>query len=310
MIDPAVASRTVVPLFLLAGAGWLARRTGILGAEGPRALNAYLYWFALPALFTVDLSRMRFGAPQLPFAAACVLPLLVALAGVGAAAALLRLDRRATALLAVATIFGSLAFFGIPFVLFAFPGTEAEHLGTFAAAVTSVPAVGASLAFLEASRLEGRGLADGARTVAARLARNPLLLSIAAGLALSALGLRLPFPVERPLHMLGTTTATVAFFMLGAALHGRRYPRLALAAGLALLRLVLLPLVALAATALLGVEGLERDVVVLMHGMPVAVAMLVLAERYDLYPEFAGSVILVSSVGAAFTLNVWLGLLQ
>jgi predicted permease len=308
-IDPAVALNTLVPISLLAGAGLLARATGVLRAEDPRVLNAYLYWFALPALFVVDLSRLRLGRDDLPFLAACVLPLVVAAAVVLALAVLLRLSRRATAFVLTGTVFGSLAFFGIPFVIFARPGAAAEALATLAAATASVPAVLFSIAVLEYARLEGGSFLAGLRAVARGLARNPLILSIAAGLALSLLGLRLPGPVERPLHMLGTTTATVAFFMLGATLWGRSYEGLRLGAAIALLRLAALPALALGTAAALGLQGVERDVAVLMHGMPVAVSMLVLSERYDVHPRLVASLVLISSLGAAVSLNLWLAVL-
>ena len=97
--------------------------------------------------------------------------------------------------------------------------------------------------------------------------------------------------------------------MLGAFLYGRRYVNLRLAAGLALLRLVLLPLAALAVAEFAGLAGLERTVSVLMSGMPVAVSLLVLSERYDFHPGTIASLVLLSSVGSALTLNLWLLLL-
>jgi hypothetical protein len=141
------------------------------------------------------------------------------------------------------------------------------------------------------------------------LSRNPLLIAIAAGTALAAAGVHLPSPIERPLHMLGTTTATVAFFMLGVFLYGRRYVNLAPAAGLALLRLGVLPLVALAVAELAGLAGQQRTTAVLMNGMPVAVSMLVLSERYAFHPQTIASLVLLSSLGSALTLNLWLWIL-
>jgi len=210
---------------------------------------------------------------------------------------------------AVSTVFGSLAFFGIPFVMFALPGPEAERLAALGAAATSLVAVTITISLLEVARLEAPGFIAGVRVVVPRLARNPLLLSVAAGAALSLAGVRLPQPVERPLHMLGTTTATVSFFMLGATLYGRRYTNLGAAAGLALLRLVLLPLAALGVAALLELGGLERTIVVLLSGMPAAVSLLVLSERYDFHRETIASLVLLSSTGSAVTLNLWLALL-
>ena len=46
-----------------------------------------------------------------------------------------------------------------------------------------------------------------------------------------------------------------------------------------------------------------------MSGMPVAVSLLVLSERYDFHPETIASLVLLSSVGSALTLNLWLLLL-
>lgn len=304
-----VAARAVVPIALLVGAGLAARAAGVLRAGDARVLNAYIYWFALPALFVVDLAGMNLDRAGVRFVLAGAAPVLAATAVIAVLAAALRLARGTFVLLAVSTAFGSLAFFGIPFMIFAFPGREAERLATIAAAGISVPAVAVTVALLEYSRLEGPGFLAGLRLVGSRLGRNPLLLSIAAGTALSLAGASLPPLIERPLHMLGTTTATVAFFMLGASLYGRRYVNLAPAAGLALLRLGLLPLLALGAASLAGLGGMERTTAVLMNGMPVAISLLVLSERYGFYAETIASLVLLSSVGSAVTLNLWLAYL-
>ena len=58
-----------------------------------------------------------------------------------------------------------------------------------------------------------------------------------------------------------------------------------------------------------GVGGLERTIVVLMSGMPVAVSLLVLSERYDFHPDTIPSLVLLSSCGSALTLNAWVWVL-
>ena len=47
------------------------------------------------------------------------------------------------------------------------------------------------------------------------MARNPLPVSIALGILVSALGLPLPTPVERWLDLLGTAAAPCALFAIG-----------------------------------------------------------------------------------------------
>jgi len=109
--------------------------------------------------------------------------------------------------------------------------------------------------------------------------------------------------------MLGGTTSTVAIFMLGVFLYGRKYTNIVRAFELSLLRIVFLPIVALLTTMLFNLPDVERSVLVLMHGMPVAISMIVLSERYDFYKETIASLILISSLGAGVYLNLWLLLL-
>ncbi|MEM2922177.1 MAG: hypothetical protein QXF26_07660 [Candidatus Bathyarchaeia archaeon] len=63
---------------------------------------------------------------------------------------------------------------------------------------------------------------------------------------------------------------------------------------LTLLRVVFLPTVALLTTMLFNLSGVEESILVLMHGMPVAVSMIVLSGRYDFYKETIASLILFS----------------
>jgi predicted permease len=146
--------------------------------------------------------------------------------------------------------------------------------------------------------------------VALRLTRNPLVISIALGAFVSFLRVPIPFAISKPLHMLGGTTATVAIFMLGVFFYGRQYKQLAWAFGISLLRMILVPLIALGTVVSLGLEHLESSVVVLMNAMPMAISMVVLSERYQFYQELIASVILVSSILGGLYLNGWLALLN
>jgi len=75
------------------------------------------------------------------------------------------------------------------------------------------------------------------------------------------------------------------------------------------MRILLLPLLALAVAQLLGIHGIQRSVLVLMHAMPSAVSLIVLSERYEFHPELIASLVLVSSLLAVVHLNVWLHVL-
>ncbi len=299
---------TVVPILLLIGAGFLSRKMGALKSGDERVLSAYVYYFALPALFLVNIAETSFTEETLIFGIAGLTPVFVALTVYVLLYFIFRFQKSTLYLLILSTIFGSLAFFGIPFVTFAFP-TEGERLATTFAAFIAMISVPVSLTVLEMYKFEKTQAWEGTRKVAFKLLKNPLILSILFGFLLSLIGVKVPVPISTSLHMLGGTTSAVAIFMLGVFLYGRKYTNIVKALKLSLLRIVYLPTIAFLAVKFFGVIGVESSVLVLMHGMPVAISMIVLSERYDFYKETIASLILASTLGATVYLNVWLVLL-
>ncbi len=301
--------RTIIPILLLIGTGLFSRKLGILKSGDERVLSAYLYYFALPALFFVNMAETNFTEETFRFIFAGIIPVFVALVICIFLYSTFRFSKNTLYLLILSTVFGSLAFFGIPFIMFAFPTLQGEHLATLSASSISIVGVTISITVLELYKLEKSTIWEGLKRVVKRLSKNPLIISIFSGILLSLVGIEIPPPVSSFLHTLGGTTSTVAIFMLGVFLYGRKYTNLATAFKLSLLRIVFLPVVALLTTTLLNLHDVERSTLILMHGMPVAISMIVLSERYNFYKETIASLILISSLGAGLYLNLWLLLL-
>jgi len=297
---------TAVPILFLIGTGFLSRKFGILKSGDERVLSAYVYFFALPSLFFIDLSETSFVAETLSFIFAGITPIFVVVAIYVLLYVLFRFSKNTLYLLTLSTVFGSLAFFGIPFVTFAFPSQQSEQLATLAAATIGIAAITVSITTLEFYRLRESPKMEGLKQVATRLSRNPLIISIVLGILVSVVGVEVPSPVATFLHMLGGTTSAVAVFMLGAFLYGKKYANLKKGFGLSLLRMVFLPILALATLTLFNLPSMEHSVLVLMHGMPVAVSLSVLSQRYNFFKDTIASLTLISSVGAIIYLNIWL----
>jgi predicted permease len=307
--NSSAAVRTIVPIFLLMGMGWLARQRGFMKAGDERVLNAYLYYFALPALFFVNLTGMKFTAENIAFMLAGIAPVFAVVFVYLLIYFVFKISRDMLYLLILTTVFGSLAFYGIPFVSFAFPTREAEFYATLSISSISIVSVSISITVLEFYRIEQASFCEGVKNVAYRLSRNPMIISIAAAMALSMTGFELPSYVSKSLHMMGSTTSTVAIFMLGVFLYGRTYTNLLIAFKLSLLRMILLPVIAIGSSAVFDMQGIQKSILVLMHSMPIAISMIVLSERYNFYKEVIASLILISSIGAGIYLNVWLMIL-
>jgi len=304
-----IVLRTILPILLLIGTGLFSRKLGILKSGDERVLSAYVYYFALPALFFVNMAETNFTEETFRFIFAGIIPVFVALIICIFLYSTFRFSKNTLYLLILSTVFGSLAFFGIPFIIFAFPTIQGEHLATLSASSISIVSVTISITILELYKLEKSTIWEGLKRVVKRLSKNPLIISIFSGILLSLFGIEIPSAFSSFFHMLGGTTSAVAIFMLGVFLYGRKYTNLVTAFKLSLLRIVFLPVVALLTTMLFNLHDVERSTLILMHGMPVAISMIVLSERYDFYKETIASLILISSLGAGLYLNLWLLLL-
>lgn len=300
------ALRTIVPIILLMGVGFGSRRLGILKKGDARVLSAYVYYFALPALLLANIAETTFNAETLRFMAAGITPVLIVFFFYVVISKIFSISKNTKYLMILSTIFGSWGFFGIPFVMFAFPTREAEGLAILSLVSIAVVSVTISITLLEYSRLKETTLSQGLYKVLKKLSRNPLILSIVLGLFIALSGIKIPSLLLAPIHMLGNTTATVAIFLLGVFLYGREYKRIVFAFRLSTLKILFLPAIAFITVGFFNLPEPHRSIIVLMHAMPVALSMIVLSERYDFNRETFASLILVSSVTAGIYLNLWL----
>jgi predicted permease len=304
-----IAVRTILPIFILIGIGLISRKIGVLQSGDERVLSSYVYYFALPALLFINLAETTFTRETLQFMLAGVIPVLIMIPFYWMIKVIGRFSKNTLYLIILSTIFGSTAFFGVPFVMFAFPTEQAEHLAILSVVSISPVSITIAITTLELYKLEKTTIWKGLYQVLRKLATNPLILSILCGVIITLIGVKIPAPLSKPLHMLGSTTAIIAIFMLGVFLYGRRYTNITKALPLSLLRILILPMVALLTTGIVNVPVMERTVLVLMHSVPVAVSMIILSERYEFYKDVIASLILISSIGAAVYLNVWLWVL-
>lgn len=289
---------------LIVALGYLSRWGRILRAGDERVLNAFVYYFALPAFLLVELAQATYSQDTLRFVVAGGAPLglLIFLLGVLRP---LGLPREKFYLLGVSSVFGSLAFFGLPFVSYAVGGEEALRLSALAVGLLAPFGVGFVLTLLELHQHRDQPALRAVRNTLLRLARNPLIASIVLGVALGLGRVELPAFLAQVLRYLSGAVAPLALFSLGVFLYGRPYKAVPLALGLGLLRGVVLPGLTLGFARVMGLPPLETTILVIMNGTPLAVNMIVLSQRYGFHVEEMASLTLVSSVLSLLTLSLW-----
>lgn len=297
MSPPAVLLQILLPIFLVIGLGFSARRWLGLSPEPFSRLSLYVL---SPALAYSSLSQSELQASEVLVLGFFVLALTLGLAVVGLLLSRgLGHDPATRSAFLMGALFVNAGNYGLPVNLLAFgqPGLE-RAMVYFVASAVVLNTLGVYLAARGQSRLA---------PALARVARMPLLYATLAGLAAALSGLRPPYWLEGPVGLVGQAAVPVLLLVLGMQLSGARLGPALPTVGLAsALRLGGGFLVALGLAELLGLEGLTRQVALLQSSMPTAVMTTVLALEFRLRTEVVTGTVLVSTLASLFTISLLL----
>lgn len=298
----------VLPVFAIIFAGYASRHFSLLGEASAEALNRFVYYIALPPLLFLSTARMPLEVIlHWPFIGAylggALLTAVVAIAG-GRLLFGLR-DTATLGVLGFATTFSNTAYMGIPLFIAAF-GAEGATPAVVATLAGSIALIAPAVAVIEMGRSGHRATAPRVgRAVARVLLRNPIMLSLFAGVAAAWLQLPIPVPAETFLQLLGAAAAPSALFALGLSLHGHPVHCGAREVGwLVLMKLLVYPLATWwLASAVFDLEPFWRDAAVLLAALPAGALVFVIAQRYDVYVQRASAAIVVSTIASMLTLS-------
>ena len=283
-------------LALIATGTVLARAAG-WGDEVWAGLERLVYQVLFPALLFVSVARSRIELSQTaPFAAAVLAVLLVGVVlgragarwtGVG--------PHRFASAVQCAFRFNSYLALALSQRL----GGEAAIVLCAVVVAVAVP-TGNVVAVWHLARHSGAGLWR-------ELSRNPLILGTAAGLAANVAGLPLPEPVGAYLSRMGAAAIALGLIAVGAGLRSSHAAGdRAFAVHAVLVKLVAMPLAAIAIARLAGFEPLAAQVLVLFAAVPSASACYILAVRMGGDGPYVARIVTASTVAAAAAIPFWI----
>jgi predicted permease len=302
----------VLPVFGIILAGYLCGRFRLLGEASSEALNRFVYFLALPALFFISLARV--GVADVlnwrfltGYGGGVIVTAAVAVAG----GRRLFPNRLATqGLQGLAAIFANSGYMGIPLLVTAF-GPAAALPAIIATVLNGAVIMALGILVVEIDLSRERGAGAVVFDALLGVVKSPLVLAAAAGILCSSLGIAVPEAVARFCDILGAAAPPAALFAIGLFLVGR-----SLTAGFAetgwlvLLKLVVQPLATAALVfALLPMERLWAASAVVLAALPTGSLVFVLAQQYGVYVQRATAAILVSTILSVVTLFALFALL-
>jgi predicted permease len=298
-----------LPFFALIFCGYAAGRLNLLTTTAAAGVNTFVFFFALPAfLFSLMSSSPITEVLNVPFISAYVLASL-AVFGLTVAGGQMLFDvgRGEAAIQGLAAVLPNTGYMGIPLAIAVF-GREAGVPLVVGLTLDGVLLIPLGILLIESEKGQGE---SPLRTVLATfpgLVRNPLIVSIFAGLAASAVGLTPPSPVNNFLDLLGAAAGPCALFALGATLAGRSVAGGAAEIGyMTALKLFVHPAaLLLTAAVIFDVDPLWTSAALLGASLPIAANVFIVARQYDVYVTRASGAVLVSTAVSMATVSTLL----
>ncbi|MDO3385118.1 AEC family transporter [Gilvimarinus sp. SDUM040013] len=297
------------PFLLIGGAltaGLFLQFTRLAGDNTAARLNAYVIYFALPALVLLEIPRLSFDVTLvLPVVVSWVVMIVTAL-GVLIAGRVFRWSRSVVGCLLLLLPLGNTGFVGIP-LIDALVGKEGigyailyDQFGTFLALNTFGVAIAVGFA----------GGHSSASYIVGRILRFPPFVSLILALLCAVSGWGYPQWLVHALSWLAWSLVPVVMVAVGIGWQLKlesNYLKIFIGAMLTLL--IVKPAIAFWVSKLMAGEGIAHTVSVLEAGMPAMISAGVLAMRYQLAPKLAASLVGYSLLLGIPTLLFWRWLL-
>lgn len=297
---------SILPVFLVIGAGMAAKRLGWLPPVFVKYAARVALNLAIPAL----LFRTVYKVPaSLAFPWTCLLSVLAAMACVwGLAALYTRVGLPASksspfrATFTQGTIHCNVGFLGLATVYYSQGDAGLAIASLLTPAIFTFQTMLAALTLAHGSQKDTKLSA-----IFGRMLINPIIVAPLAGLAANGVGLNIPDFLDRTLELMAGLGLPLALLIIGATLDLKavagNFRELAV---LCLAKLAFLPLLALPMLMLLHLEPLTVTVAILLLSQPVAAIAVIMAGDLGGDIEFAAGSVSLTTALSPFTLTAWL----
>ena len=143
------------------------------------------------------------------------------------------------------------------------------------------------------------------------IAKNPIILGILTGLIVGLLGIDFPVIVDKTVNSVAQMATPLALITIGAGFEGRKaLAKIRPTIAASMIKLVIQPLIFLPVAAWMGFRGEQMIAILIMLASPTTPSCYIMAKNMDNDGVLTASVIVMTTLLAAFTLPGWIFILQ
>lgn len=293
----------VMPVFLTIIAGYILKQINMLDDAFTVSANKFNFKITLPALLFLDLAmtdiRNDFDGYYVAF---CAIVTTVMFLAIWLGAKLFIKDKSITGAFVQASYRSSVAILGVAFMQNIY-GTSGAAPIMIIGCVPLYNIYAVTVLTIEGNRNQS-GKAAIKRTLI-NIMKNPIILAIIAGVAVSLADINLPSIVNKTIKNFSVMASPLALVTIGAGFEGKKaIKKIKPTLAAALIKTVVLPSIFIPIAVHMGFRGQELVALLIMLGSPTTPSSYIMAKNMNNDGVLTSSVVVATTLISAFTLTL------
>ena len=300
-----------MPIFLVMVIGYILKQIGMLNDHFVTVANKFNFKVTLPFMLFKDIAGVDIKAVfDIKYVLFCAIVSTICFWVVWGTAKLLVRDKTIRGAFVQSSFRGSAAVMGLAFIQNIY-GSSAMGPLMIVSAVPLYNIFSVIVLTFEANDSTGIDKKAKIRQAGINICKNPIILSILAGLIVGLLGIQFPTLVNKTVSNVAQMATPLALITIGAGFEGRKaLAKIAPTMASSMIKLVLQPLVFLPVAAWMGFSGEKMIAILIMLASPTTPSCYIMAKSMNNDEVLTASVIVTTTLMAAFTLTGWIFLLK
>lgn len=302
-----------MPIFLVMVIGWMLKQRGMLDEHFVSVTNKFNFQVTLPFMVFRDLSAVDIKAVfDFKYVMFCALVTTVCFFVIWGGAKLLLKDQTMTGAFVQASFRSSAAVMGLAFIENIY-GSSAMGPLMIIGAVPLYNIFSVIVLTFEAQPDEVDAKRDMSRLKQAgiNILKNPIIISIVLGLIVAYFQIDFPTIVDNTVGYIAKTATPLALIGMGAGFEGRKaLAKIKPTIAASLIKLVAQPLVFVPLAVALGFTGEKLIGILVLLAAPATPSCYIMAKSMKNDGVLTASIVVLTTLLAAFTLTGWIFVLK
>lgn len=299
------------PIFLVMVIGWFLKQKGMLTEDFVTVANRFNFKVTLPFMLFRDIAAVDiYGTFDLTYVLFCAIASSICFWVIWGLTRLFMKDQSMRGAFVQASFRSSAAVMGLAFIDNIY-GSSVMGPMMIIGAVPLYNIYSVLVLTFEGEVPDGKRDTSKIRQAAVNIVRNPIIISIFLGIAASLLRLDFPTVIDKTVDNVARMATPLALVTMGAGFKGREaLKRIRPTLAAAFVKLVAQAAVFIPVAAWMGFTGEKMVAIVIMLAAPTTPSCYIMAKNMKNDGVLTASIIVMTTLLAAFTLTGWIFLLR